>query len=298
VKPPAEAFRQVGTEALTAVPAVVVATARDDAVAGARRPVDLLVGILADVGDDHAAAEEVEGEAPGIAQPVGPDLVTTGPADERVVGGDGVSRFLPRPRVDAEDLAEQHFSVLSVVGRVASRTAVAERDVEVTVRAELKLAAVVVGVDRVFDAEDRLANRRASRRPGAKGVDVDIAFDATGGGLSRVGHVEAARAVEVRCRRDREQAALDFAAAHQRADVGKLRDRPRGDFVDHAFAFGDQQPFRVARVGGDGDRLFEFPDRLQRHRSRCRAPKSTSKRTESCDPNETTHTTSRLRVGR
>ena len=134
------------------------------------------------------------------------------------------------------------------------------------VGSELKLAAVVVGIGRMFDPEDRFANRLTAPGVGAEGIDVDITFGAPGSHLSRVGNVEATRAVKVRSRCDREQTALDFAAADQRTDIGELRNRACRDFVHHAFAFGDQQPFWIARVGADGNRLFEFADRLQRQR--------------------------------
>src|SRR5690606_22508102 len=51
------------------VPAVVLAPAR----AGGLE-VHLLEGVLADVGDVEVAGLAVEAEAPGVAQPVGPDL--------------------------------------------------------------------------------------------------------------------------------------------------------------------------------------------------------------------------------
>src|ERR1700744_1706541 len=53
--------------------------------------VDLLLGVLADIADDQVPRAPVKGEAPRVAQPVGPDL---GPPPrlmrERVAGGDGV----------------------------------------------------------------------------------------------------------------------------------------------------------------------------------------------------------------
>ncbi len=97
----------------------------------------------------------VEREAPGVAQPVGPDL---GPgalaAHERVVGRDPVGPAPARPRVDPEDLAEQGVQRLAVAEGVAAAAAVAEGDVEAAVGPEGELAAVVVA-ERVVEVEDR-----------------------------------------------------------------------------------------------------------------------------------------------
>src|SRR5919108_693108 len=58
-----------------------------------------------------------------------------------------VRRSAPgRPRVDAEDLAEQRVQRLAASKGVAAAAAVPEADVEQTVGAEGELAAVVVGV--------------------------------------------------------------------------------------------------------------------------------------------------------
>ena len=109
--------------------------------------VDLLEGVLADVADRDRAGLGVEAEAPRISQPVGVDLRpgARGPVDERVVWRDGVGRAAaPGGRPDAEQLAEQRVEVLARSARIVLLAPVARADVEVAVRAELELAAVVV----------------------------------------------------------------------------------------------------------------------------------------------------------
>ena len=267
---------RVGDEALAAVPAVVGAGAADDSGRRARGDVDLLAGVLPDVGDHHVARRPIEGEAPGIAQPVGPDLVAACRRGEGIAGRDRVGRDLARMRVDAEDLAQQLFGVLAVFEGIAAAAAVAERDVEVAVGAELELAAVVVGFLGVADAEDRFADRRAAAGIRAKGVEVDVAFGPAGLGRAGVGRVDAAAAFEVGGWRDREHAPLDFAAADQFGQVEELARVGGGAFDDLAFALDDQQPFRVGRARGDVDGLVEFADRLQRRRLGRRAAKGES----------------------
>ena len=80
-------------------PGLVAAISLPDApaVVGARarargREVDLLLQILSDVADDQRAGRAVEGEAPGVAQPVGPDLrLPAGLPGERVAARDRVA---------------------------------------------------------------------------------------------------------------------------------------------------------------------------------------------------------------
>ena len=95
--------------ALHDVPAVVAA-----ARARVEFAVDLLVAILADVGDEEVAGRAVEADPPRVAQAPGPDCVGAGRADERVVRRDRVIAVRRRTRVpfdvDAQDLAEQRRS--------------------------------------------------------------------------------------------------------------------------------------------------------------------------------------------
>src|SRR2546430_17018695 len=76
--------------------------------------VDLLLGVLAHVADDQIARGPVEGEAPRIAQPVGPDLRTPPSSNrERIARRDRVAAA--RPGRDPQQLSEQHPGVLAVV---------------------------------------------------------------------------------------------------------------------------------------------------------------------------------------
>jgi hypothetical protein len=151
--------------------------------------IDLLASPLADVGDDQAAAGPVEREAPRVAQSRGPDLVPSRDPDVRVAGGDRVGG-LGRKRFDSKQLAEQGLEVLSRVEGVTPAAAVADRDIEVAVRPELDLTAVVVAVDGVADRDDLLANQLTVVM--TKGIDMDVSLGAPGRDLAGVGGVEAA----------------------------------------------------------------------------------------------------------
>src|SRR5260370_3830908 len=84
-------------------PTVVLA-----AVARGGLVIDLLDLTLADVPDEEIAGGAIEAEAPGIAQPIGPDLRARARlVDEGIVGRDGI--LLARRgvvHVDAQDLPE------------------------------------------------------------------------------------------------------------------------------------------------------------------------------------------------
>jgi hypothetical protein len=86
-----------------------------------RTVVDLFPHVLADVPDVEVTGCAVEGEAPGIAQPV-------------------ANRAPPRARlrgINTEQLPQWVAEGLRMVLRVAARTAVAHADVQQTVRPEL-----------------------------------------------------------------------------------------------------------------------------------------------------------------
>ncbi len=92
-------------------PTVVLA-----AVARGGLVIDLLDLTLADVPDEEIAGGAIEAEAPGIAQPIGPDLGARARlVDKGVAGWDGI---LPAHRsmvhVDAQDLPEQGGLPLAV----------------------------------------------------------------------------------------------------------------------------------------------------------------------------------------
>src|ERR1019366_10415809 len=108
-----------------------------------RLQVDLFILVLADVADPEVAAFTIETETPRIAKSVRPDLVPhEAQPKERVRRGNRVRQTVID--VDAQNLAQKLRQILGVVARIARKASVARADVEVAVRAELQLAAVVV----------------------------------------------------------------------------------------------------------------------------------------------------------
>ena len=104
----------------------------------------------------------IEADAPGIAQAGGPDLVGPGRrAGERIVDRDRVvarriGREIVAIDVDPQDLAEQDIDVLGIAVGIVGAAAVADRDIEIAVRAEGEGAAIVVGEVRVRNGDDGL----------------------------------------------------------------------------------------------------------------------------------------------
>ena len=128
---------------------------------GARRQVvDLLPARLADVSDPEVARELVEGEAPGVAQAVGPDLPTAaGLAGEGIVGRDRVRRAA---HVEAQELPRQLRQVLRAA-------VVALRGVQHAVGSERQHAAVVDRlVARDLEQLQLAARIRLARIPAAR----------------------------------------------------------------------------------------------------------------------------------
>ena len=217
------------------------------------RDVHFLPRVLSHVRDVDQAG--VEGEAPRIAQAGGPDLASASAARERVV-----LRYRVRFRgvhVEPEQLAEQRVRVLRVAVRVAARAAVAHADVQSAVWAEEDMPAVVIGVSRVTDLEDRLLAagvRGVGGGIGAEPGDMDVAL------VIGVVHVEPAVLTELWMERDTEQAAL-AAAADARGDI---KIRPGQELsvphdADPAILLDDEQP-RVARGRGEIQRVVEAGD--------------------------------------
>ncbi len=248
----AAAGRVVAVESLHQPPAVVLAPA-----GAGRSEVDLLPEVLAHVADQQVAGRAVEAPPPRVAQAVGPDLVAAGRAHEGVRPRNRVRsrRGLPaghRARsadVEAQELAEQDVLVLGVVGRVASRAAVARAHVEVPVDGrEHELSAVVVGVGRVgHDQQDR----------GRRGVgDVGIARDVVPGQRDVAGRRDVVGVVDVeepvrpivRIEGHGQQALLR-AVGGQRPDVEKRRPEKRAvlDDADRAALRHDENARGVAR---------------------------------------------------
>ncbi len=242
-----------------------------------RGVVDLLGVVLADVADEQVAGRAVEREAKRVAQAVGVDLAArVAAAGERVAGRDRVAAR--GARRDPQQLGEQRGALLVgrpgaderlpvTVGVVAS-AAVAGRDVQVAVGAEVQVAAVVVVAQAVLDLQDERALRRRDVGIGGAVPQVDPDVSAR---VGRVG-VEAARRRVVRRERHREQPALAAGrelAARDREEGRGERDAVSDD-ADRAPALDDEQARGVAGRCGEVDRRGEGADRLQAQRMRAR----------------------------
>jgi hypothetical protein len=168
---------------------------------------------------------------------------------ERVVGGNPVGAAPGRPRVDAEDLAEQGVQRLPVAEGVAAAPAVAEGDVEPAVGAEGELAAVVVG-ERVLEVEQRPLRARVGL-PAAHGQLRDLVVAVPVG----VGQVQVAAVG----REGQAEQALLAAGGDLPGDVdhrggveAAVADRPHPpDLLDHV------QDVVVPRPHGHGHRLLQ-----------------------------------------
>ena len=207
----------VGAKTFVEPPAVVLA-------AGARHGsvINLFMRIrrpLPDIADPQVAREPVEAEPPRIAQAIRPDFGQRAVGgDERIARRDGVVRR-KIVHVDAQHFAEQRAEVLRIVRRVAARSAVARSDVEIAIRAELQLAAVVIIVGRMRDAQDGLHrvgvdSGSTGRGGGEPGDDVAAAV-----GIREI-HVEKAVGVVAGMERHAQQALL----AREQRQVGDIQE--------------------------------------------------------------------------
>ena len=231
--------------------------------------VDLLLLVLADVADDQIAGCPVEGEAPRVAQPVGPDL--RAPSRR---GGEGVARRDRIPAVglrrDPQHLGEQHTGVLAVVVGVALAAAIPDADVQIAFGAELELAAVVVGLGVVVDREHGAcaAGLSAVRVPARAPVldDPDVV-----GGV-RVVDVEAPARRVVGREGHRQQSLLSRGCVDLRGDVEEgTGPAPAVDQDDDASrALDHEEPPWFARRACRVDGLVELPDPFQGDPARSR----------------------------
>ena len=127
-------------KAFVGIPAVVAA---------ANNVIDFLPPVLTDVGDPEAAGQGIERQAPGIAKTEGPDFGPDAGAlrDEGIVLRDAVAAasgtFVD---VQPQYFAQQGAEILSVVVGVVRRSAVAESDVEMSVRSEGQGSGIMVAV--------------------------------------------------------------------------------------------------------------------------------------------------------
>ena len=127
--------------------------------------IDLFPGALADVGDEKITCLAVEGETPGIAHAVCPNLVQrVRVAHERIVRWHGVVAIGIAGKtiavdVHTQDLAQPGLEILSVLLRVAAAAAVAQTNVQIGIRAKGELPAVVVG-KRLYLTQDNVSRIR------------------------------------------------------------------------------------------------------------------------------------------
>lgn len=123
--------------------------------------VDFFPGILTHVGDEEIPRDPVEGASPGIAHAVCPDLVQgirvahKGVVRWHCVVAIWIAGEVVAIDVYAQDLAQPGLEILSVLLRVPAAPAVAQRDVQVTVRTEGELPAVMVR-ERLILSQDKV----------------------------------------------------------------------------------------------------------------------------------------------
>ena len=200
---------------------------RPAAVVPRRNEIDLLPRSPADVAEPEVARAPVEGEPPGIPEPVGPDLATrSGCRHERVVARDPVA--LTRGRVgdvDAQNAPEQRAEVLGIVPRAA----VPESDVEHAVGTELDHARVVELLG-LADLEDDLARGGAGgRRAGCRKRGGVASDDRASGRVCGVVDVEPPVGGVVRMEGQAEQSLFHVGARAGAGDDGAPRARAQVD---------------------------------------------------------------------
>ena len=157
----------------------------------------------------------LERELPGIAKPVGEDLVAPGLADVGVRGRYPIGVLAGLARIDAQDLAEEAVEPPRRFARRRCIAAVSRRQVEQAVGVEMEPAAVVVGRVRMGDDQDPPARRGIGGDGRTLGpgefVELDVAA------IVDVDDVEQPRLRVVRREGDGEQA---FLAAGVRIGLG------------------------------------------------------------------------------
>ena len=232
--------------------------------------VDLLPGVLADIGRPEPSGGRIEGDLPGVPQPGGVDLAA-GPRaiHERVVGRDGIAAArLAAIDVDPQDLAEQHVEPLAVAEGIVAAATVTEAHVEQAVGPEGDRTAVVVP-EGLFEGQYDLGARRVGpvgivlRDPKPRHVLHPLRARR---GVAPHAHADEELAVllEPRVEGEAEQALLVPFRPRRRAGAEieeqlRLR-RPRADHVDHAALIGHEQPPCAVSGGGHEQR----PQRLGR----------------------------------
>ena len=89
-------------------------------VARSRLKVHFLIGVLPDIGNPQIMRDPIEAEAPGIAQPISPNLCSRARAIHEGVIGRNEHVAGVTLHINAQNLAEQYSQILAVVHRVAA----------------------------------------------------------------------------------------------------------------------------------------------------------------------------------
>ena len=181
---------------------------------------------LADVGDVEHAGHAVEGEAPRIAQSPGPHFRRKRSISENgIVRRDTVGAIVGIVNVDAQDGPQQRRAILTGAHRVVGPATIANADIQIAVRAEGHVPAVVIGVG--------LADSQYHARIGAIStvgiIIADAEFSHARGVVGRRGgvvHIEQAVLGKIGMEGQPQQAALRITAEYVLAgDIAQVNER-------------------------------------------------------------------------
>src|SRR5262249_5949906 len=154
--------------------------------AGKDRRVDLFESILTDIAHPLLIGLPVEAESPGIAKAKREDLATACLADKWIARrhtvlstGAGIREI----DVEAKNFSAECLCVLGLVRRIVGRSAIADTDEQIAARPECEHAAVMIGIDRMWNGQ-QYAFVRA--RDVAVARHLILGNDNRGVGLARV----------------------------------------------------------------------------------------------------------------
>ncbi len=185
---------------------------------------------------------------------------------------------MPLLQVEAQELAERRFQVLGAVLRVAAGAAVAGPRVEIAIRGESELAAVVVRIG--IPLEEELTNLHWRARQAARAVPHDPRVPVPVG----VVHIEAAIGRVARVERDREQPLL-ATVQNEPSDVEERTSAkpPTNDDANPPRLLDDIDVVLLVPRRGHIDRLVEPAGDVHEPQL---APLRATCRTECCDGRE------------
>ena len=255
------------------------------ALAARRLQVHFLPMVLADVGDVEIAGLAVEGERPGIANAVGPDLRTglgvdlgellLAHAEERhllergeegIVLGNGVGAVRGGVlHVDAEHFPQQQIQVLACAEHIALPATITHADIHVAIGTKGHLAAVVIAIGEV-DLHDDLGAVHVGLVGIRRG---DFVLHDHGRAVEPkigIGDVEEAVLFEFRMELQTEQALFQKGTERLVLDVKKRLLLKLAVLHDahHAGAFADEEPSGAVLGRSDMDRVDETIDHFDK----------------------------------